>query len=260
MFFILSKILGLLTQPVLHPVLLLIAGLVLQRWRKKLGRGFILAAAIVPCLYSFIPLSTMILRPLEEAVAPASQAEIAAADGIILLGGYTGGGLTASSRNSFTLNEAAERLITTISLHHRYPQKPVILSGYSGSLHPQGWSEDENSRAALAALQIETGRFHFENQSRNTYENAVHSYDIAAPEPDETWLLITSAAHMPRAAGAFRAAGWPQMVYLPTDWRTPAGHLRLAFAPQEGFAMLASAFHEYAGLFVYWITGRWQPE
>lgn len=260
MFFILSKILGLLTAPVIHPVLLLITGLVVQRWRKKLGRGFIIAAAILPFIYSFIPVPTMILRPLEEAVAPASPADIAAADGIILLGGYTGSGLTASSRNSFTLNAAAERLITAISIHQRYPDKPVILSGYSGSLNPQGWSEEDNSRAALAALDIATGNFHFENRSRNTYQNAVYSYDLASPEPDETWLLITSAAHMPRAAGAFRAAGWPQMFYLPTDWRTPAGQFNLAFKPQIGFEMLAPAFHEYAGLFVYWLTGRWQPE
>ena len=259
MFFILSKILGVLTQPVLHPVLLLITGLILQNWRKKLARIFIISAAIIPLLYSFIPVATMILRPLENAITPASTAEIAAADGIILLGGYTGDGLVASSRNSFTLNEAAERLVTTISLHHRYPEKPVILSGYSGSLHPQGWSEEENSRTALAALQVQTDRFQFENRSRNTYENALYSYDIAAPASDETWLLITSAAHMPRAAGAFRAAGWPDMIYLPTDWRTPEGHWKLSFNPKHGFAMLASAFHEYAGLLIYWVTGRWQP-
>ena len=104
MFFILSKILGVLTQPVLHPVLLLITGLIIQRWRKKLARIFIISAAILPLLYSFIPVATMILRPLEEATTPAKHGRDSTdADGIILLGGYTGDGLVASSRNSFTL-------------------------------------------------------------------------------------------------------------------------------------------------------------
>ena len=53
----------------------------------------------------------------------------------------------------------------------------------------------------------------------------------------------------------FRAAGWPDMIYLPTDWRTPEGHWKLSFNPKHGFAMLASAFHEYAGLLIYWATG-----
>ncbi len=34
------------------------------------------------------------------------------------------------------------------------------------------------------------------------------THALIRPEPDDTWLLITSAMHMPRSVGVFRKAGW----------------------------------------------------
>jgi len=58
-----------------------------------------------------------------------------------------------------------------------------------------------------------------ERQSRDTFENAMFSRQIANPRPGELWLLVTSAAHMPRAMAAFRAANFPVDAY-PVDFLT----------------------------------------
>jgi hypothetical protein len=51
------------------------------------------------------------------------------------------------------------------------------------------------------AIQIEGG-------SINTHENAILSFQMLAPHSIRKILLVTSAMHMPRAAGAFRKAGF----------------------------------------------------
>lgn len=64
------------------------------------------------------------------------------------------------------------------------------------------------------------GRVLYDDQSRTTWENAVNAFTLGQPKPGETWLLVTSASHMPRAIGAFRGAGWPMMLPWPVAYRT----------------------------------------
>ena len=102
---------------------------------------------------------------------------------------------------------------------------------------------------------IDRSRIILENKSRNTAENAAFSKAIANPKPGERWVVITSAAHMPRAMGVFRAAGFDVEAY-PVDWRTQrtGGPAIKWFV--RGLADIDDAAHEYVGLLVYWLTGR----
>jgi uncharacterized SAM-binding protein YcdF (DUF218 family) len=84
----------------------------------------------------------------------------------------------------------------------------------------------------------------------------VFSRALARPGRGEHWLLVTSAAHMPRAVGCFERAGWPVIAY-PVDYRTtgrlePWWDLDVATRLRE----LDQAAKAWAGLLVYWLTGR----
>jgi uncharacterized SAM-binding protein YcdF (DUF218 family) len=101
-----------------------------------------------------------------------------------------------------------------------------------------------------------------ESESRNTYENAVLSKRVVAPQSGERWLLVTSAAHMPRAVGVFRAIGWRVIAY-PVDFRTTGrlelrelldGWLQLDFS--EPLIELDHAARSWIGLVAYWLMGR----
>jgi uncharacterized SAM-binding protein YcdF (DUF218 family) len=54
----------------------------------------------------------------------------------------------------------------------------------------------------------DTSRITFVRESRNTLEDALNAKAIVHPTPGEVWILVTSAFHMPRSVGLFRAQGW----------------------------------------------------
>ena len=77
-----------------------------------------------------------------------------------------------------------------------------------------------------------------------------------APTPGSHWILITSAAHMPRAIGSFRAVGWSGILGYPVDYQTPETGYSRYWDIGYGTDLIDKAFHEYAGLLVYWLSGR----
>jgi uncharacterized SAM-binding protein YcdF (DUF218 family) len=62
--------------------------------------------------------------------------------------------------------------------------------------------------------------------------------------PGQSWVLVTSALHMPRAIGAFQAVGFPVHPWPVID--TPAG----------GKPLSDRVWHEVLGLLGYWALGR----
>jgi uncharacterized SAM-binding protein YcdF (DUF218 family) len=96
----------------------------------------------------------------------------------------------------------------------------------------------------------------FEDRARNTYENAVLSKQLVAPAPGERWLLVTSAAHMPRSVGVFRKVGWPVIPY-PVDYNT-TGDLEVMVAPDAAgrWSTFDQAVKAWIGLLAYWLSGR----
>ena len=256
MFFVLSKTLGLLLEPLIIPYLCLMCA-VLAFWRRRrlLGRFFVSTAILLPLLYGVIPLSSQPLKFIENHIKPTDLAE-RQIDGIIVLGGFTGDSVVAESRNQPNLGSAAERFTAALQWHQKFSDKPLVFSGFSGRLVPKGTSEAEIVRQLLDDLAVDRAHIIFEKESRDTYENAVYSYDLMAPTPGSHWILVTSASHMPRAIGSFRAAGWSGILGYPVDYQTPETGYSRYWDIGHGTGLIGKALHEYAGLLVYWLSGR----
>ena len=96
---------------------------------------------------------------------------------------------------------------------------------------------------------MDVGRVIFERESRNTYENVVNSKAMVHPAPGEVWLLVTSAFHMPRAVGIFRAQDWPVVAY-PVDYQTGAGPDDPAYSADflQNLGQSSLALKEWIGL------------
>ena len=79
---------------------------------------------------------------------------------------------------------------------------------------------------------------------------------LVAPASGESWLLVTSAQHMPRSIGCFRRVGFPVQP-VPVDYQTrrrSSEPLNLAFS--GNLRMLDSAIREWVGLIAYRLMDR----
>ena len=94
-----------------------------------------------------------------------------------------------------------------------------------------------------------------EGRSRNTAENARLTKQTLVRLPRRAPLiLVTSARHMPRAAGCFREAG-VEVIPWPVDYRRRALSWHALLPGIGDLEDSASAIHEYVGLLAYLIAG-----
>jgi uncharacterized SAM-binding protein YcdF (DUF218 family) len=257
MFYYVSKIVWFCLQPSgLLLILLLAATALLFTRYQRAGRRLVVAGAALLLIGGLLPLSTWLILPLEDRFprADLSGREIA---GIVVLGGPEDARV-AAARQAHAVNEAAERFTETAALARLFPKaKIVFASGPIWILSPDDIGADA-AKSLLADLGIEgPDRLLLERKSLNTWQNAVYTKALVNPKPGERWLLVTSAAHMPRAMGVFRQAGFPVEPW-PVDYRTagPGDALRLFDAPSEGLRRLEAAVREWIGLLAYRLSGR----
>jgi uncharacterized SAM-binding protein YcdF (DUF218 family) len=142
-------------------------------------------------------------------------------------------------------------------LARRYPDAKVVVSGGSGEIILEGEGDAPAAQRLLTALGVSADRLILENKSRNTYENAVFTKQLVSPKAGETWLLVTSAFHMPRAKALFDKAGFPTVPW-PVDYRTSGEEGVSLFAdnPLDALETTTVAAKEWVGLFAYWLSGR----
>jgi uncharacterized SAM-binding protein YcdF (DUF218 family) len=256
MFFILSKIVEFFVTPA-HLALFLVAigvALLFTRFAKK-GRALAAAGTLALLAMSFSPLAIYLALPLENRFARPG-ADMPAPDGIIVLGGSFDENISMA-RGGVAFNDAAERMTAAVELARRYPQARILFAGGSGALRRGRYSEAEVAGQFFERMGVDPARLILEDKSRNTYENAVFAREMAAPEPGERWLLVTSAMHMPRSVGIFRRVGFPAIPY-PVNYRTSGSWSQLSLhknAP-DMLRLIDLAAHEWIGLVAYRITGK----
>jgi uncharacterized SAM-binding protein YcdF (DUF218 family) len=254
MFYIASKVLWILTQPSNLLVCVIVAGvLALLLGRRKVARCLLYPSTAALLLIGALPVGQWLLMPLENRF-PAPAELPRDVDGIVVLGG--GIELAISERRGMaSFGDTGERFISLIELARRYPEARVLFSGGPGWLTESDLSEATVMRGFVRSQGLDEARVIFEDQARNTYENALRAKALVAPQPDERWLLVTSAFHMPRAVGCFRQVGWPVIPY-PVDYRT-TGKLTLHL-PDAAKRLLEfdDAIRAWIGLIAYWVTYR----
>lgn len=255
MFFVLSKVFWLLVQPLSVLLLLIAAGIILVAFnRKRLAILVLSVAALGLGLISFTSLGYVMIEPLEDrfALPGTPPAQVGA---IVMLGGATKA-RPSTARQTVALNDAGERLTTTLWLAQLYPEAIIVLSGGGGLLSGGTESEAETARRFFVDLGIDEGRLVLEGESRNTIENARFTRDLLSDGSGPT-VLVTSAFHMPRSVGLFRAAG-VDVIPWPTDYRSTGdqGFWFDVADPNANFDTASTAFREWIGLAAYSLTGQ----
>jgi len=225
------------------------------RW-KRAGRLLIAVTALFALFASTVPAGPWMIGELEERF-PVPHTLPETVDGIVVLGGGAIVPAVSAARGRVVVGAAAERVFGAAELAARYPWARVIFTAGSGSLLVPDEKEADHIAPLFAKLGVTAGRLILENRARNTYENARYSREVAAPAAGESWILVTSAFHMPRAVGCFRAVGWEVIPYPVAHMTAGRGRTPpLGFNPQAGLRWLGLAVHEWLGLVAYRLAGR----
>ncbi len=254
--FLLTKLLWILLAPDMLFLLALLAGAALLWTRRaRLGRLLLSLLAVVAAAVWVLPLGDWILRPLEDRFP---QPELPAnLYGVIVLGGAQDPRLT-EERGQPSINSGAERVFAMLELARRFPDAALLFTGGTGSLQYPQYSEAETMKQLLTSIGFDTSRVTFESASRTTEENARLSRELVGNATARPWALVTSAAHMPRAVGVFRAQGW-NVIPHPVDYATggePGLDVQGGFGAK--LAGFAGSTREWLGLAYYRLVGMTQ--
>lgn len=135
------------------------------------------------------------------------------------------------------------RIVEGIRIHRMLPKSKLVISG--------GRNFDPVANAQVVgdlALQlgVNPDKMIIEDRPRDTFEEAELLEPLLADYP---FVLVTSAAHMPRALGLFRAAGM-QPIPAPTDYiiMKTSGNVSPAYLPTcNNFYISQQFFYEWLG-------------
>jgi uncharacterized SAM-binding protein YcdF (DUF218 family) len=243
-----------LLDPVGIAILILVGALVAERYeRRKLARGLVAGTALFLAAFYLLPLDDMLARPLENKYPrPALPAHV---DGIVVLSGGVKPNIYAS-RGVMADNGSVMRMIAGAELARRYPAARFVFSGSTGGGPRMQQAEFASVEQFYRSLGVAPGRTIIERNSLDTSQNLRFTKKLVNPKPGETWVLVTSAMHMPRAMAVANGIGW-KMVPWPSDYDTTADwHMRNWKAPSDGLLTVNHALHEWIGRLVYAVTGR----
>jgi uncharacterized SAM-binding protein YcdF (DUF218 family) len=215
-----------------------------------------IALAVLGLWVASMPLvATYALRTLEKTYPLLSVSETPSADVIIVLGG---GVRPPNGDNPFPdFGDASDRIVHGLRLLLAGKAQKILLVGAGN-----GWGSDTTSEGGamsqvLQDLGVDAGAILIEEQSRNTFENALYAKQIWDREGFTSGLLVTSALHMRRAADVFRKRHF-SITPVPIDARAGALEtmMLLSILPDvRALEQTTFALKEWLGLLVYKIRG-----
>jgi uncharacterized SAM-binding protein YcdF (DUF218 family) len=252
LFFIISKILDFLIEPLVWLIVLLVVSLLSKNPKRK--RRFLLTAIVLLVVFSNSFLLDEAMRAWETPATKISALTGTYDAGIVLSGMVT----YDNSFDRIQFNRRNDRLMQAISLYKMKKIKKIVFSGGSGSLVYTYLKESEMVKKFLVEIGIPAEDIIIENKSNNTRENAIFTKDILQHEfPNGKFLLFTSAFHMRRAVACFKKAGIEVTPYSTDRYSGPRkyypDHL---LVPNAGTLFdWNSLLHEIIGYGIYKIMG-----
>ena len=245
MFYITSKLLAFLSQPIIWVFILLTGSLIFKTKRRTL----LIYSISIFWVFSNGFLADKAAKAWETSPKSISSLTHNYKYGIVL-GGY-------SSYNKeiqhIDFKDSGDRLISAIELYKLGKIEKIIISGGNGELINNGMKESEWSKSFLINMGIESKDILLENSSRNTMENAQNTAILIKNDISQKILLITSAVHMKRAKFCFNKNNFNIDCY-PTDITNSDIVLSVdyLFIPNiDALVKWEDLIHEWIGYIVY---------
>jgi uncharacterized SAM-binding protein YcdF (DUF218 family) len=244
-------------------VFLLILFALLFHRRRRLRNGLLISALVLLFLAGNRWVSASLARSLEQKYPPLADG-VQAPVMIVLAGGTEP---RESPRPTVEVNGAGDRVLYAAHLY-RQGVAPLILlcGGDIPWMDTSAASPAEDMQNLLLEMGIPQEALLLETKSQNTSENASNCAGMVKDRGIKSAILVTSAAHMPRAMRLFSDQGL-QLSAAPTDygvtdaawdqlWKTPDVNFLTNLMPSaSALGQTTNAIKEYIGLWWYQLGG-----
>lgn len=256
MFFIISKILDYTLSPLLWSIILLLwAWITKNEKHKRIVRIFAFSILII---FSNTWIYNSVLNAWTMDILPKNKVKKAKVG--VVLGGMS---IYDPKNERVHFNQNVDRLLQAIPLLKNGTLEEVIVSGGSGYLRYDEFSEAQIILDYLIEIGVNTTGITGEFTSRTTYENAVNTVDIllkkySLEELQNNVIIITSAIHMRRAVACFNKLGLKVAHYStnPESEKDKQFHWEEYFVPNAShLGAWGNLLHEIVGYSIYFIRG-----
>jgi uncharacterized SAM-binding protein YcdF (DUF218 family) len=260
-FVFLSKLLPPFVYPLGLIALLILLALLFAR-RRRLQKAVLILALVLLWLAGNRWVAMGLARALEWRYLPPNpvpQAEV-----MVVLGGGTE--TPDPPRSIVEVNGSGDRLLYAVWLYQQGKAQHILLSGGALDWTVVNTSPAQDMSTLMQMLGVPEQAIWLQQDSRNTYEDAVNCARILREKGINRVLLVTSAWHMPRAVKLFQAQEL-DVIPLPTDYNvTQADWERLwgsdprawilgALPSIDHMALTTKMLKEYIGMLTYSIRG-----
>lgn len=163
-----------------------------------------------------------------------------------------------SQADRMVYSNSVDRMLQALQLYHDGHIRKILLTGGSGFVNFQEWKESGLIADILIKSGVKPSDVILENNSRNTYENAVFSAEILkSGKYGKDFLLITSASHMRRSRACFARAGIVTEPFS-VDPRSGSGIYtpdKILQPDAENLVNWDNLLHEWVGMIMYGLMG-----
>lgn len=229
-------------------------GVILVTMRRRRTGVALMVAGTGWILFWSVPASSLWLGGhLEQRYGYVPADQLPEAQAIVVLGGHT-----ANNRQNwflpYTPNTTSSRVDRAAQLYQQQ-RAPVLV--VSGAALDGAFSEAQMMARSLQQQYVPEDAVLMETESLTTHENGVYTAQLLKQQNLTSFLLVTSALHMPRAMAVFRQQGLEPI---------PAGALPQITVPQgtrfyswlpswRALEASRSIIKEYAAFLIYRLRG-----
>ncbi len=220
--------------------------------RRRVGGAMLALDAAFLWAFSTPVVAGALLAPLEMQYKSVRVVDSPSADAIVVLGG--GVASAEPPRPEVTLSAGADRVLKAARLY-RAGKAPLVVTSGGRPRSVLGRAESDDMADLLVEWGVPERAILKERESVDTRENALGTRLLASRHGFRRILLVTSAAHLPRACATFRKVGF-DVVPSPSDVTLPRLGPAFSLLPDAiSLQGSSAAVYERLGLAYYRLRG-----
>ena len=195
---------------------------------------------------------------LESRYQPFDRTSTARFDAVVVLGAGISGSGSLRPADQLT-GLSMQRTLCGVDLFAEGRAPRLVLSGGDGTIMGEGPKEAVEMKRLAIRLGVPEEAIVLDDRARTTYENAL---GVKRVLDAGSVLLVTSASHMPRAAGLFRKQGFTvtpaPCTYRLQEWPNFWLNFGLldVFPSLDTLDAFTNTLVEAVGTITYWATGK----